>query len=169
MADVILQKEGNAIEIEGRKYEMAPPSSATIILVSAMVSQMPIVNKDTDNILFEVLKTAKDTDIVGRIAATLILGAKRIREGHTVTIATKRRWSWKKMRWIEETTTMPEEEYIARVILEEVAPKTLVDAISERLLDMQVADFFALTTSLSVINITKRTREVEATATASGE
>ena len=64
-------------------------------------------------------------------------------------------------------TLMPEFDFLTRAILEEISPATLSQVISQRFLDMQVADFFGLSTSLSEINITRRTREVEETA--SGE
>jgi len=71
------------------------------------------------------------------------------------------------MRYIKEDETMTELEFVTRAILEEVSPANLSQVISQRFLDMQVADFFGLTTSLSEINITRKTREVEETA--SGE
>lgn len=167
VAEAILQKATTSIEIDGHTFEVAPPSPATLILVSATTSQMPAIDKKTDNILFETLRTAKDADVIGKIAATLILGAKRIREARKITVATKRTWSWRKMRFVTEEVTMSEFDFLTRAILEEISPATLSQVISQRFLDMQVADFFGLSTSLSEINITRRTREVEETA--SGE
>ena len=175
VAEAILQQATTSIEIDGHTFEVAPPSPATLILVpihshprlSATTSQMTAIDKKTDNILFETLRTAKDADVIGKIAATLILGAKRIREARQITVATKRTWSWRKMRFVTEDVTMPEFDFLTRAILEEISPATLSQVISQRFLDMQVADFFGLSTSLSEINITRRTREVEETA--SGE
>lgn len=167
VAEAILQQATTSIEIDGHTFEVAPPSPATLILVSATTSQMPAIDKKTDNILFETLRTAKDADVIGKIAATLILGAKRIREARQIKVATKRTWSWRKMRFVTEDVTMPEFDFLTRTILEEISPATLSQVISQRFLDMQVADFFGLSTSLSEINITRRTREVEETA--SGE
>ncbi len=166
MADVILEKATDAIEIDGRRYEIAPPSTATLILVSAQVTELPVINKNGE-ILFETLRTAKDAQAIGKIAATLILGAKRIRENRQIVVETTTKWNWKRMRREEEQKTMPEFEYLTRTILEEISPKKLAQIIGQRLIDMQVADFFGLTTSLSGISITKPTREVEETA--SGE
>lgn len=167
VADAILQQATTIIEIDGHTFEVAPPTPATLILVSAITSEMPAVNKNTDNILFETLRTAKDAQAIGKIAATLIIGAKRIREARRITVATKRKWSWRKLRFVTEDETMSEMDFVTRAVLEEISPATLSKVISQRFMDMQVADFFGLTTSLSEINITRKTREVEETA--SGE
>lgn len=164
VADAILQKATTSIEIDGHTFEVAPPTPATLILVSAITSEMPAIDKKTDNILFETLRTAKNAEAIGKIAATLIIGAKRIRENKQIVVATKKRWNWRKMCYIKEDETMTELEFVTRAILEEVSPANLSQVISQRFLDMQVADFFGLTTSLSEINITRRTREVEETA-----
>ncbi len=164
VAEAILQKGATKIEIAGTSYEIAPPTPATLILVSELTSQLPAIDKNTQDILGETLRTAKDCGILGKIAATLIIGAKRIREAHTVTISTRRRWSWRKFRFITENETMPEIDFIARAILEEVTTQTLAKALGQRFLDMQIGDFFGLTTSLSETNILKPTKEVEQTA-----
>ena len=164
VAEAILQKATDTIQIGETAYEIAPPTPATLILVSELVAELPAIDKDTQNILGETLRTAKDSKAIGKIAATLILGAKRIREAHTVTTGTRRRWSWRKLRIITTEDTMPELEYVARTILEDTQTATLAKVIGERFLDMQVGDFFGLTTSLSEINILKATREVEPTA-----
>ncbi len=164
VAEAILQKATTSIDIDGHTFEVAPPTPATLILVSAITSEMPAIDKKTDNILFETLRTAKDAEAIGKIAATLIIGAKRIREDRRIKVATKRKWSWRRLRFETEDETMTELEYVTRAVLEEISPAQLSQVISQRFLDMQVADFFGLTTSLSEINITKRTREVEETA-----
>lgn len=167
VADAILQKATNSIRIGDITYEVAPPTPATLIMVSGLVSQMPEIDGKTENILRETLRFAKDSEVIGEIAATLIIGAKRIRENRTVETGIRRRWSWRRFRFVKESETMPEIDYVTRAILEEVAPATLASVISKRFLDMQIADFFGLTTSLSGINILKPTKEVEQTA--SGE
>lgn len=164
VAEAILQKATTTIQIGDTAYELAPPTPATLILISELVAGLPAINKNTTDILGETLRTARDSKAIGKIAATLILGAKRIREARTVTIATHRRWSWRRMRFVTTEETMPELDYVARAILEEVHTATLAQAIGSRLLDMQVGDFFGLTTSLSETNILKPTREVEPTA-----
>ncbi len=164
VAEAILDKATATIDLNGHTYEIAPPTPATLILISSFAAQMPAIDRNTDSVLFETLRTAKDMQPIGRIAAALILGAKRIRENRKVEVATKKEWSWKRMRHVTKKETMTEMDYVARTVLEEVSPKMLAEVIGKRLLDMQVGDFFGLSTSLSAVNITKATREVEETA-----
>lgn len=174
VADAILERASDSITIEGHKFDIAPPTPATLILISELVSTMPTVNKNASNVLYEVLGTAKDLRVIGKIVATLILGAKRIRENRKIeaveTVKT-RRWSWHKFRHVEKETakartSLSEVDWLADKLLYEVTPQTLLQVTAKRLGQMQLADFFALTTSLSVQNLTKRTKEVE---TARGE
>lgn len=76
VASTILQAStiGKTITINGEEYEITDPTPATLMMVSAEVSNMPKVNRDSENILVEVLRTAKDSvPIIGRIAAILLL------------------------------------------------------------------------------------------------
>ena len=174
VADTILQRASGSIEIGGVEYPVAPPTVATIIMVSELVSTMPEVDKKTGNILYEVLGTAKDLSVIGKIAAVLILGAKRVKEQRKLAKVEgkirKRSWSWRRFRFVYETATriggILEVDYIAGRILDEVSPETLLKVVSKRLGLMQIGDFFALTTSLSEANRLKRTKEV---GTASGD
>ena len=172
VADAILEKATDTITIEGNEYPIAPPTTGTLILISELVSTMPIVNKDAKNALYEILCTAKDLSVIGKIAATLILGAKRIKERRTA-IKTEAeqytRWSWRKMRTVTMTKTTTTEaleaDLLAERLLDEVDIKTLSDIVVKCLGKSQFGDFFVLTTSLSEVNLLKRTKEVE---TASG-
>lgn len=107
--------------------------------------------------LIEVLGKAKDMALIGKIAATLILGAKRIKE---------RRYVYGKNRWFGVAKRTLEIDYLSERILDEVTNETLVNLVSKRLGKMQIGDFFQLTASLSEANLLKRTKEAE---TASGE
>lgn len=170
VTDAILQRASDVIVIDGTEYPIAPPTPATLILVSELVSTLPAVNRQADNILLEVLSVAKDLTVIGKITATLILGAKRIKEKRYITIehtTETRRWSWKRLRFVVEraTTTRKvlEVDYLAERILDEVTNETMLRVVLKRLGMMQIADFFELTTSLSEANQLKRTREVVAT------
>ena len=170
VTDAILQRASLSIEIEGREYPIAPATPATLILVSELVAELPEVRSNVDNILFETLRTARDCKVVGKIVATLILGAKRIKERRTVTVESvtiTRCFSWKKFRFVEERKTEAREidelEHLSTLILENCAPATLTSIVSQRLMDMGLSDFFGLTTSLSEANLLKSTKEVEAT------
>jgi hypothetical protein len=175
VTDTILQRASESIVIDGVEYPITPPTPATIILISKFASTLPVVNRSADNILYEVLVTAKDCSVIGKIAATLLLGAKRVKENRHVYLeetTEKRRWSWAKMSYIVEKTTTTidkglELDYFAERILDEVTTETLLRIVSKRLGMMQIGDFFELTTSLSEANQLKRTKEV--VATQSGE
>lgn len=171
VADAILERSSETLTIEGVEYPIAPPSPATLILVSELVAEIPDVKVEGANLMQEMLRTARNMKPVGKIAAALILGAKRIKEGRMVTryVNTgKRRWSWRKFRVVDGTRKVTESEldWLSTKILEEVTPKTLTNVVSKRLGNMEMADFFGLTVSLSGANLTRRTVEAE---TASGE
>lgn len=174
VSDTILQKSSDVIVIDGVEYPITPPTAGTVIMISELVSQLPIVNRNTDNVLLEVLGTAKDMAIIGKIVATLILGVKRIKERRykIITHSTEiKRWSWRTLRSEIDIKTSTkhilEIDYLAERILDELTNKTLVELVSKRLGLMQIGDFFELTTFLSEANHLKRTREV--VVTASGE
>lgn len=173
VAKTILQANttGSTIEIDGCKYEVTEPTPATLMLVSAEVSKMPKVSYNSDNVLYETLRTAKDTTpIIGKVAAILILGAKRIRENRKISYGRQvRKWSWRHFKHYTAWETSEEKtelEYLAEYIAESLTIATLSEFIGKRLGEMQVGDFFGLTTSLSAVNILKPTKEVE---TARGE
>lgn len=170
VANAILERSSDELTIDGAKYPIAPPTPATLILVSELVAEISNVKITGDNLMQEMLRTAKDMKPVGKIAAVLILGAKRVRENRTVIredFTGKRKWSWRRFKMVDETKRISENEldWLSNKILEEVSPKTLMKVVSKRLSNMEMADFFGLTVSLSGANLTKRTVEAE---TASG-
>ena len=125
---------------------------------------MPPINKETKSIFLETLRTARDCKAIGRIAAILVLGAKRIRENRQVVISESKKWSWRHFRFTKHQETMSELYFVAMRIMEDITPATLNETITKRLMEMQLGDFFGLTTSLSEINTLARTKEVEQTA-----
>lgn len=171
VTDAILQRASESIEIEGVNYGIAPATPATLILISELVADLPDVNADTDNMLKEVLRTAKDLSVIGRIVAILILGAKRVKEHRLVSVQRKvvsRRFSLRKFRFVKCVKNVNEEveevERLSELLIDNCENSSLRNILLKRLVDMQIADFFAITTSLSVANVIKPTREVEATA-----
>lgn len=173
VADAILERVTDVITIDGREYPIGPPTAGTLILVSELVASLPEVSETPENYYREVLRVAKDMSIIGRIVATLILGAKRIKEQRTVTVFVsqeRKKWSWRKLGKVKVDTSVavmkPEIDYIAQRIIDEVTNETLLKIVAKRLGMLQIKDFFELTTFLSGANRLKATREVE---TASGE
>ena len=172
VADTVLET-ADTIKVGDREYQIAPPTAGTLIMVSSIASTLPIVHKDTNNALYEVLATAKDSRVIGRIAAVLILGAKRVKERHRIVVPTAdfyERWSWRKFRkeWTVKQTTIEvdETDHLSECLLDDMTVKELNDIIVKRLGGSQFGDFFVLTTSLSEVNLLRRTREAE---TASGD
>lgn len=170
VADAILQKQGE-IKLDGIVWQVEQPSVATLIMVSELASELPEISQSS-KVVFEVLSKGKDAVNVGKIAATLILGAKRIKENKYVDVVTKtasKRFSWRKLRIVrkevEKVTEEPEIDVLTRSLLN-MSPGDLSALIAYLLTFMQVADFFLITTSLKGTNLLKSTREVE---TASGD
>lgn len=156
VANCILEISQDSIKIAGEDYEIVPPTPATLILISKLVSTMPMIDTNPNNVFNEILAKAKDLSVLGEIAATLVLGAKRIKERRHISVKIK---PWRMKRMLEV-------DYLADKILEEITNADLLTLLSDRLNNMQIGDFFVVTTSLSAANLLKRTKEVE---TASGE
>lgn len=159
---------GHTLEVAGKSYTFTDPTPATLMMVSAEVSRMPAIDSRTNNLLFEVMLKAKDARPIGRIAAILLLGARRIKENRMVTVNTHEgsKWSWRKFRFLHimHTEMRSELDVLADQILENVTTKTLATFIGKRIAEMQVGDFFGLTTSLSAINMIRATKEEVETA-----
>lgn len=147
-AGAILEKPKEVI-IGGVTYQVAPPSTATLILVSELVSQLPkvephtFVNKQTGKIEVDVLSTvlemAKDCKVIGEIVAILIIGAKELSKPFQFKNKVKK---------------------LSGQLLMDISPKALSDMTLDLLTGMETGDFFGLTTFLIEINLTKTTREV---------
>ena len=152
-ASTILQKPEEVV-VGNTLYKVAPPSTATLILVSEAVANMPKVNLKSENIVDESLYIAKDCRIEGEIVAIMILGAK----GLTETIRV-RKWGL-----IPHKITINKKESLAKQLLEDITPRELMNLTSRLLQGMQIADFFGLTTFLIEINLLRQTKVGETTA-----
>jgi hypothetical protein len=142
VAQAIFQ-ETQTVEVGGKTYEVAPPSIATLIKVSDLVSQMPDVNVNTEDFIGETLRVAKDSRIIGDIIATVILGAKRIRDFKVGVFGGKK-------------TELSE---LSEALLYEKSPKELSELLADILVNrMDVGFFFRISTSLSAVRITKPTK-----------
>lgn len=157
-AQAVLQ-QSEEIAIGGKTYQVAPPTVATLILVSELISLMPEVKSDTEEILTESLYVAKDCRVVGDILATLILGAKRLTET-TKVVGTRLLGLVKD----ESEVVVNKKEILAKAILEELSPKQVNQITSRLLSKMEVAFFFAISTSLSGINLLRQTKQTKTTA-----
>lgn len=157
VASAILQKPIGNIEIDGRVYNIAPPSTATLILISEIISTLPIVEKvPKEKVVYSVLHYAKDFRAIGEMAAILILGAnhlveeREIPQGRILGIIPRK----PKKILVDVKSELSEK------LLNNVRPSVLYECVLNRLNDMEIADFFVITTSLSEANILKPTKEV---------
>jgi hypothetical protein len=157
VAAAILEKSLARLEINGKTYEIAPPTIATLILVSEIVATLPIVEKcKLEERTASVLHNARYFKALGDIAAVLILGAKRINEAsHRQSCESRIKAFFSRKKQV-----LSEREELAQIINENLSPTTLFDVIVQRLKDNEVGVFFAITTSLSEANILKPTKEV---------
>lgn len=158
VASAILEKPIGSIEIDGVIYNIAPPSTATLILISEIISTLPVVeNVPKDKILYSALHFAKDFKSVGEMAAILILGANHLTEERE--FPQSRRWGIFQRKPKKVVIDVKSE--LADKLLNNVRPSILYSCIIKRLQDMEIASFFVITTSLSEANILKPTKEVE--------
>lgn len=163
-ANTILQQP-HEVEIAGRRYQIAPPTPATLFLVSEQISYLPPINSSAKNVLAEVLSKAKDCRPVTRIAAILILGAKRINERHPVAVVRKdliepepakglrRLFKCQRPRIVERDHMMFEIDWLAAQIAENMTIQELSQLVITELGGLGIGDFFGLTASLSAGNL----------------
>lgn len=167
-AAAILQKPV-VLEVNGKRYEAAQPSTATLILVSEAISLLPGFKLDKENIVPETLAVAKDCRVLGDIMAVLILGAKHIGDKVKVRqIQEKRGFLGLYRRRVTVEVERSRKEETARELLEDLTPAELASLASQMLNRMEIGDFFAITTFLGGVNLLHPTK-VETEATASGQ
>lgn len=159
---VLQQRE--EITVGSEIMEVAPPSTATLILVSEETAKLPHVKLDSENIAGEVLYVAKDCRVLGDIVAILILGAKNLR---TTKIVEKKRLFG--LITERREITIDNKAELAKKLLEDITPRELHNLTVRLLKALQIADFFGLSISLIEVNLIRQTREVGGETTASGQ
>lgn len=159
VATTILEEPIGEVTIEGKTYSIPAPTTATLIMVSGLISELPEfdVTQSNEQLYLEILSKAKDGKALGQIAATLILGAKRIKAQNPIW---RRIFSRQKAEYRVKN--------LAAKILNNSTPKALRELIQALIAESGITDFFLLTTSLHAKSITRPTREVGETTTASG-
>jgi len=149
--DAILQNP-ITVKVKGREYKVAPPSTATIIEVSKYIAKIPDIKAEKDgNVLMEVLATAKDCKSFGDIVAILILGKKNLitREKRFFGLISRERNNQK---------------VLAEELLETLSPAELNGLMLEIFKTLNVDFFFSISIFLKEINLLRRTKETETTA-----
>ena len=159
MAAAVLQTP-TKIKVGGTTYEVEPPTLATLITVSEIVSALP-APPDKEGV---DLASAASCKPLGLLAATLILGARVAKEKADVSpFARIKRWFG--VKGAEERTRG---EVFGEEILEHCTAKEVQAIVAETLKQMEIASFFALTTFLKGVNLLRPTK-VESETTASGQ
>lgn len=162
VAAAILEKDIAEMEIEGKTYKIAPPSIATLVLVSEIISHFPIVEQQVpkEKVLYYVLHYAKQFSALGEMTAILILGAKGLKEERIETV--EKRYLFGLIRRKQEREVIIDKKAeLAKIIMENVRPSVLFNLVVKRLNQLEITSFFGITTSLSEANILKPTKEVE--------
>lgn len=164
-AKAILQQPKEVV-IRDKKYTIAPPSVATLILASEAISLLPAVKLDSDKIIEEVLFTAKGCRPLGDIVAIFLLGAKNITEQVVKKETRKHSTLFGLIKW--ETTenvtvTVDRKAALAEELLQELSPQEMYTLLASALTQMQIQDFFGLTTFLAEVNLLRPTKVVTET------
>ena len=159
-ADTILENKIGTVEIDGVKYDIAPPTVATLILVSQIISRLPVVERVTGAAVVNVvLHHAKDFDALGELAAVMILGAKNLTEKREVVTYTRKWFGLRRVKHVREEI-IDRKSILAERIMLTLPPSELHNLIISRLNNLDIPSFFVITTSLSEANMLKPTREV---------
>lgn len=137
-------EEPSVVLIGGKSFSVRPPSLATLMKVSAHVSQLPAVDSDVKDSIGETLRVAKDFGLLSDIITTLILGAKSKFPVLNSILSAPYRIKYAFVRWFVENKAQPKELHDA-----------LVEIAVNR---MQTGFFLAVGHSLSAINTTKPTK-----------
>lgn len=165
VADTILQRTAK-VKIGGKEYQAAPPSIATLILVSEAISRLPQRKLNENSIVSECLAVAKDCRPLGDIAAIMILGARHIND-KADDPQTGQKGLFRRI-FSRKHKTLTQKEFLAQEIINTYTPTELHGLITMLLQRMDLADFFAITTFLTDVNLLRQTK-VETGTTAYGQ
>lgn len=156
VAETILQ-DSTVINIAGKDYNVAPPSVATLIEASALISRIPdmIIDEDKD-IMSSVLANAHKCNFLGDLAAVLILGKRNLKGVKKSLFGLLKR-------------PVDNKEILSKIILEQLDAEELQRLIVELLQRMKVSFFFSTTIFLKEVNLTKPTKKTTASGLQSPE
>lgn len=156
VAQTILQRK-ESIKVGGKTYQVAPPSIATLILASEAISELPLVDTGSNDVLKKSLAIAPDCKPIAEVATILILGAKELESQK------KGLWGLFKKRYAAQRTALYKD------LLYEYSPSQLFLLLSKLLDKMEIGDFFGLTTFLIGVNLLRPTKVVQSETTAFGQ
>lgn len=160
VAQTILQQP-TEVRVGDKTYSVAPPSVATIIMVSQYVALLPAIEMREEKLIEDILAHAKDCAALGDIVATLLLGAKNCKEVVERRVVVKEPCFFglfHRKREVVTTEVVDRKAIVAKELLEEMGATELYQLVTHILGTLQLADFFGLTTFLCEINLTKPTK-----------
>lgn len=167
-AATILERKLAQVKIGDGTYAIAPPSIATLIMLSEIASGLPKAGEvKAENILQWVVSNAKDYKALGELAAVLVLGAKAIMEDEEMgqpsaqETARKRGLGLFKDKGTQSPKRGTLRQEMAKKILREVSPAQLSEIIAKAFGSLELGDFFGITTSLGAVSILTPSKEVE--------
>ena len=151
-----LLEEPTTIIIGGEAYQVAPPSIITLVRASKYISKIPSDTIDEEQIFGSIVHKAEDYENIAWAVAVIILGNR-----FTETVRPPFWQFWKRKKNITQGE-----------VLANKLTKAPVSEISEAFFkvigQMDIRSFFAVSTSLKGMMITKPTKEVENETIVSG-
>lgn len=151
VAGAILQRK-KEVRLGDEVYQVSRPTLGTLILLSEAISRIPedlsFEPQSDDELINVCLKNAKDCRFLGDICAILILGEKGIDRDYKAPGW----WPFRKKKKLKD--------HISARILKEYTAGEVFDMIVGLIHSLEVRDFFAVTTFLQGVNLTRPTRKV---------
>jgi hypothetical protein len=138
-SDAILQNPIK-ININGREYNVAPPTTATLIEASKYIAHLPDINiGGGDSVFSEVLAEAWKCDYIGDITAILVLGKKNLVSEKKYLFGLLRR-------------KVNNQHKLSKELLENISVEELNNLIIEIIKTLRVDFFFGILNFLKGIN-----------------
>lgn len=172
IADTILQDDTVEVNIKTiGTIRIAHPSTATLIHASKLIGklpQMPRLSSDSEA-LYYTLAHAANCNVLGDIAALLLLGRNNFNKKVCIYSKPQPRTKWgKALRWFEKWTKKKVylRTIIAKRLLEDFTPEQLHHIIGDCLGNQGIGFFLSTIISLNEANLLKQTTN---STTASGQ
>lgn len=164
-ADALLERSQPFV-LGDKTYELAPPTLATLILVSEELAKLPSelfdFDEKTDSPVVIPLRTARHAHGLSRALARIIVGAR------------PKLSPWQRVQRVAHSICpwlVSAPDVVERLAIE-IERSTSIQALALSFVGLthrlEVHDFFSFTTFLSALRVTKPTRRVETKATAPG-
>nr|DAY04421.1 MAG TPA: hypothetical protein [Caudoviricetes sp.] len=151
-----LLEEPTTIIIGGEAYKVAPPSIITLVRASKYISKIPANTIDENNIFGSIVDKAEDYENIAWAVAVILLGNR-----FTETVRPSFWQFWKRKKNITQGEVLANK-------LTKASVSEISEAFFKVIGQMDIRSFFAVSTSLKGMMITKPTKEVENETIVSG-